>query len=228
MADARSNPQAARQITLLSAMELDDSGDPTQAYQPVFLSHDPLVVRFPAFLSADECAMLIEMAQPKLRPATVIHPVTGQLVTDPVRTSFAAAFPLLEETPFLHAVNRRIAAASRSHVEQGEPAQILSYSSGQQYHLHSDAILGEANQRIQTFLIYLNDDFQGGETFFPYGKLSLRPARGDAICFSNVDTAMRPAATAQHAGLPVTTGRKYLLSRWIRRNPLNLGGPLTN
>ena len=224
-AKAENDADAARQIKLLSAMRLDADGDPVQNYRPEFVSHDPLVVRFSAFLSTEECEALVHMAQPKLAPAKVVHPATGELVSDPVRTSLAAVFSLLEETPFLHAINRRIAAASRSQAEQGEPTQILAYHPGQQYHLHSDALPGEANQRIQTFLVYLTDDFEGGATYFPAGELSLRPTRGDAICFSNVDTAMRPAVTARHAGLPVTRGTKFLLSRWIRRYPLDLGGP---
>lgn len=213
---------AARQVELLASMRLDEDGNPQQVYQPEFLSSDPLVVQFSAFLTEAECNALIDMAEAKLAPAQVVHPVTGRLISDPVRTSLSASFPILEETPFLSAVNRRIAAASRSNALQGEPTQILAYHPGQQYHLHSDALAGESNQRIQTFLIYLTDDFEGGATYFPQGHLSLRPARGDAICFSNVDAQMRPAASARHAGLPVTSGTKIVLSKWIRRSPLNL------
>ncbi|QPQ55784.1 2OG-Fe(II) oxygenase [Allosphingosinicella flava] len=90
----------------------------------------------------------------------------------PVRTSDAAAFPIAQENPALHALNRRIAAASETLAEQ-----ILRYQSGQQYRPHSDAMAGEKNQRILTFLIYLNDDFEGGETHFLAPDLKVRRAR---------------------------------------------------
>src|SRR3546814_2304154 len=53
-----------------------------------------------------------------LAPSLVVHPQTGELVYDKIRTSSAAAFPLLHERPFLHAINRRIADASRSRSEE--------------------------------------------------------------------------------------------------------------
>lgn len=218
----RADPLIARQCELIAQMAIDATGDPVSGYTPDFLSQDPLVVRFGAFMTPEECATLAALAKPHLAPASVVDPVSGTLINDPVRTSSAAAFPFLAETPFIHALNRRIAAASRSQPDQGEPLQVLAYNPGQQYRMHSDAISGALNQRIQTFLVYLTDDFEGGATYFPHGELALRPARGDAICFSNVSADMRPALTARHAGLQVTRGTKIILSKWIRQRPLDL------
>jgi len=215
---------AQRQLELIRSMALGEDGAPSEAYAPAFLSQDPLIVHFPAFLTPQECDALIALARPKLAPSQVVHPQTGALIRDRIRTSSAAAFPLVEENPFLHAINRRIAAASRSTWEQGEPTQILSYEPGEEYKLHSDALNAD-NQRIMTFLAYLTDDFEGGETHFPHGDLRLRFPRGDAICFSNVSADMRPMQSAIHAGLPVRRGEKMVLSKWIRARPLDLTGP---
>lgn len=212
----------AHQAALLNAMMIDRHGDPTGAFEHKVVSQDPLVVTFHHFMTAHECNAVIEAVSERLAPAMVFDPTSHALIRDPVRDSSAAAFPFLDENPFIHALNRRIAAASRSTPEQGEPTQVLVYRPGQQYRLHSDAIPGERNQRIQTFLVYLTEDFEGGATHFPHGDLSLRPMRGDAICFSNVTADMRPAVNARHAGLPVTKGTKYILSKWIRRVPLDV------
>ena len=59
-----------------------------------------------------------------------------------MRDSDAAAFPLVLEWPFVHALNRRIAAASGTDVAQGEALQILRYAPGQQYRPHLDAVPG--------------------------------------------------------------------------------------
>ena len=37
---------------------------------------------------------------------------------------------------------------------------------GQEYRPHFDAIGNADNQRVLTFLVYLNDDYEGGETDF--------------------------------------------------------------
>ena len=76
-------------------------------------------------------------------------------------------------------------------------------------------------QRTETFLIYLNDDYSGGETHFPELGLSHVGARGDALVFSNVDAAGKPDDATRHAGLPPTSGEKWLFSQWIREFPRN-------
>jgi prolyl 4-hydroxylase len=147
------------------------------------------------------------------------------VVQDPIRTSLGAAFPFTAEDPVLHAINRRIAKLTGTSYEQGEPLQVLSYAPGQQYRLHSDALPSGTNQRVLTLLVYLNNDFEGGETAFPDLGISHRGGAGDAIVFANVDAAGRPEMRARHAGLPVRRGRKWLLSKWIRERPLDLSGP---
>ncbi|HEU0134522.1 MAG TPA: 2OG-Fe(II) oxygenase, partial [Allosphingosinicella sp.] len=84
------------------------------------------------------------------------------------------------------------------------------------YKPHMDALPAEPNQRILTALLYLSEDYEGGETSFPRTGLSYRGAAGDALIFSNVGADGRADPLALHAGLPVTRGTKYLASRWIR------------
>lgn len=93
------------------------------------------------------------------------------------------------------------------------------YRPGEQYRMHFDAIPGFSNQRILTMIVWLNDDFEGGETQFPKAGLSLRHSAGDAILFRNVDADGRRDPDAAHAGLPVTRGEKVIASRWIRERP---------
>ncbi|MBA4163877.1 MAG: peptidyl prolyl 4-hydroxylase subunit alpha [Erythrobacter sp.] len=216
--------RSSEQLKLITKMEMNSEGEPLTIFMPNFISSDPLIVKFENFLSNEECDELIAMSASSLAPSLVVHPQTGELVYDKIRTSSAAAFPLLHERPFLHAINRRIADASRSQWEQGEPTQILHYTTDQEYKLHSDALPG-GNQRIQTFLVYLTDDFGGGETYFPHGDHRIRLPKGHAICFSNVSNDMRPAKNAIHAGLPITHGEKIVLSKWIREQVLDLTGP---
>lgn len=219
----KSDPLLAEQLRLIAAMPVDELGNPLEPPQRTLLAAEPRIVVFRQFLSPEECAAVIATARDSLRPAMVVSPRTGKLIRDPVRDSQAIAFPFMDESPFLHVINRRIAAATSTTPEQGEPVQVLHYRPGQQYRLHSDALPDAANQRILTFLVYLNDDYTGGETHFPAGDLSIRCASGDAICFANVTADGQPDPVMRHAGMPVISGEKFLLSRWIRNRPLDLG-----
>jgi prolyl 4-hydroxylase len=100
---------------------------------------------------------------------------------------------------------------------QGEPLQLLRYRAGGEYRAHMDALPpAEPNQRILTVLVYLTDDYDGGETSFPRTGLAFRGRTGDALLFRNVAADGSPDQLALHAGMPVTRGEKLIASRWIR------------
>ena len=216
---------AERQISLVDAMQLDDEGNPVTRCSFEALNDDPSIRTCDAFLSTDECRYLADQARLAAVPSVVIHPQTGAAVQDPVRRAKAAGFPFVREDPVIHAINRRIAAATGFAPDHGEPAQVLVYEPSDEYRLHSDALPFEANQRVATFLVTLSDDFVGGETAFPRLGIEWRGRRGDALEFRNVDGQGRPATSMWHEGRPVAQGRKVLLSKWIRAAPLDLSGP---
>lgn len=221
---ASTNPMAARQRELIAAMNLTVDGDPVAVPQGRPISEKPQITLFRQLLTARECTYLIETAEPMMISSDVIDPATGRFMRHPIRTSDAAAFPLIDENPAIHALNRRIAAATDTLVAQGEPVQILRYRPGQEYKAHYDALPETDNQRRFTVLVYLNEDYGGGETHFFSNGMSIRGQTGDAILFVNADSQGQPDAAARHAGLPVTKGAKYLASRWIRARPLDLSG----
>ncbi|HEY6661427.1 MAG TPA: 2OG-Fe(II) oxygenase [Sphingomicrobium sp.] len=214
--------EAAEQLRLIEAMEVDANGDPIRKAAFDTLCDAPQVRQFPSLFSAAECAYLIATAGPMLQPSVVVHPVTGKEVRNSIRTASAAGFPFRLQNPAIHALNRRLAAASRSDVHAGEPLQVLRYEPGEQYHTHSDALpnLAPAQQRVMTFLVYLNEDYEGGETAFPAAGLKVRGKTGDGLLFRNASPDGMPDPNAIHAGLPVTSGAKFIASRWIRANPL--------
>ena len=222
---AAQEPAFREDLALIEAMALTALGDPVSTPAVESLSERPRAARLPALFSPAECAFLIARARPSLAPSLVVDPATGRQRANPVRTSDGMSFPYVEESPAIHALNRRIAAATRTMVTQGEPLQVLRYRPGQEYRPHSDAIAGEANQRILTVLVYLNRDYEGGETRFVQTGLSFKGEPGDALAFWNVDEAGRPDPFAQHAGLPVSAGEKLIASRWIRLRPFAFPPP---
>lgn len=137
---------------------------------------------------------------------------------------------IFDENLVVNAINRRIAVLTDTLIQQGEPLQILRYQPGGEYRMHMDAIVGADNQRIVTVLIYLNSDYDGGETHFTTG-LSFKGRKGDALMFRNILKDQSPDPNSRHAGLCVRRGEKFLATRWIRQQQFNFPSPhpyLTN
>lgn len=223
---APENEAAARQIALLGRMSLLGDGMPATLGQPEWLCESPVVCRYRGFASAAECAHLAAAAQDLLAPALVAHPVTGALIAHPIRTSETAVLGPTREDLVVQALLRRIAAASGTRTEQGEPLNVLRYAPGQQYRLHLDALPQTRNQRILTALLYLNDGYAGGATAFPDLELEIKPRAGDLLLFANTLPDGRPDPVARHAGLPVTRGTKWVATRWIRAGHHDVWNPV--
>jgi prolyl 4-hydroxylase len=211
--EARKNKQRAEAVALIEAMALTPNGDPKALPKPEPLSTAPHIVRYPAAFTPEECDYLIRAAEPGFAPSMVNN---GALtVRDPIRTSDNSVMHWLIEDPAIHALNRRLAALTRTKPEQGEPLLILRYGPGQEYRRHYDWT-GERNRRMQTALVYLNQGYGGGETEFSKVGLKVRGEPGDVLVFRNAGPDGKLDPLTEHAGLPVMGGIKYLASRWIR------------
>lgn len=185
------------------------------------LCDDPPVRLLRALFSAEECAYLMALATPALRPSVIVDPETGRPKPDPVRTSDGMNFGPAQEDLAVNALNRRLAAATGTDYECGEPLHVLRYVPGQEYKPHLDALPAVANQRTWTAIVYLNGGYEGGETVFPELGLSAKGEPGDCLVFRNVDEAGRGDPSARHAGTPVTGGVKWIATRWIRARPFD-------
>jgi prolyl 4-hydroxylase len=218
---AKTDPVAAQQMALLGAMHLNPDGYPLSSPTPEILCKSPYVVRFRGAVTPAECLHIAGVGHPHLEPCVVIDPVTRRPIAHPVRTSFSATIGPAQETLPVAALNRRFATLTRTPLQNGEPLQILKYATGQEYKLHSDAVPGATNQRTVTAIAYLNDGFGGGETDFPLANLRIIPRAGDIIAFTSTGVDGALDRLARHAGLPITSGIKWIATRWIRREAFN-------
>jgi len=213
------DPLAASQLKLIDGMAIDGDGRPTGDFARRQVSIDPRIERVDGLLTADECKFLIELSDPRMARATIFHESEGRFVEDPIRRSDKAGFSIVSEWPFVRALNLRIAAATATDVACGEPLQVLRYGPTQEYRPHVDAIAGMENPRVMTALVWLNDDYSGGETRFDELGISERGRSGDLLLFANTLADGNPDARTRHSGEPVREGIKYMASRWIRERP---------
>ncbi|MFS0848039.1 2OG-Fe(II) oxygenase [Novosphingobium panipatense] len=213
---------ATQDLALLSRMDLDEAGYPRQMPEPERMGEGYQVKRWRQFLTPEECAHLAMSVHDLLAPSTVADPRTGRLRPHPVRTSSAAVVGPTRETLPLQALMRRIAQATETGVEQGEPLNVLHYAPGQQYLPHMDTLPHVSNQRIVTALAYLNTGYIGGETCFPEQNLSIAGGGGDLVAFANTLPDGSPDTRSRHASAPVRQGAKWAATRWIRAKPFDV------
>lgn len=214
--EAALDPARARTLAMLATLDLTDEGDPATPPRGELLCESPQVMLFRGAFSPAECAYFFEVEKPDFKRANVLDERDGSERPDPIRTSEETHIHWLIEDPLIHAFNRRLAAMSGTEVSQGEPLQILRYQPGQQYRPHVDYIAGATNQRIKTALLYLNEDYAGGETAFPAVGLTVKGRIGDVLLFRNALPDGKVDKMSEHAGLPVLQGAKFLATRWIR------------
>jgi len=91
---------------------------------------------------------------------------------------------------------------------QGLPTPaIASWQAGHDMELHVDD-LTKVDYHMSA-LIYLNDDFIGGEIEFPEQDVKIKPTKGDLIVFpGNINYA--------HKVGPIISGERYTMPFWFR------------
>lgn len=77
------------------------------------------------------------------------------------------------------------------------------------YHAwHAEALDLSSASRIMTYMLYLNDVDEGGETEFLYQGVKLKPEQGKLVLFPT--NYLYP-----HRGNPIYKGYKYIITGWF-------------
>lgn len=194
------------------------------------LSESPRVCVFERFATPEICDWLINRARQGTQRARVYDPKAGTGGNlSGTRTNSSADFGVVHCDLILMLVRNRIANSAGLPLESLESASILHYSPGEEFAPHYDFLdtsvqgfakeVATKGQRVATFLVYLNEDYAGGETQFPLLGLSVKGRRGDALLFWNVNEDGEPDPRTRHAGTPPTSGEKWVFSQWLRKRP---------
>jgi prolyl 4-hydroxylase len=190
------------------------------------LCRSPRITRYDDYLPPSMCDWLIRRGEGRLGRARVFDPVGGGARVEEVRTNTAFEMSLADLDVVLAVLRFRVAATLGVLPGALEQPQILHYDPGEQFEPHYDFLdpdtgghteqLAHRGQRTLTFLVYLNEGFEGGETDFPMIGQRHKPDAGGALCFANVSPTGACDRRTLHAGLPPTRGEKWLYSQWIR------------
>ena len=92
-------------------------------------------------------------------------------------------------------------------VEKHGNYQILRYQTGGHLSMHVDD--GPGTPCRVSMLVYLNDNYEGGELDFPRFNVKYKPKENDMILFPST-------YTYNHSVTPITSGVRYCIISWLR------------
>ena len=166
------------------------------------------------FLTPQQCEHYIRISEDLGYEEALVNTPQGQLRLENVRNN---------ERVLLH--NEEIAQRLWKRAEMFAPHEcegrlaiglnelfrFYRYDPGQQFNWHQDGsyVRDNGEESFWTLMIYLNDDFEGGETSFEdsyseeaFDPFQVVPRQGTALFFEHL---------THHQGEPVAEGRKYVL-----------------
>lgn len=165
-------------------------------------------------LSKEQCERLLEYCTNTGYKSSLIGKSDGTEGVDrKVRSSTSTLFTDRKH-PDLAYIYNWCAAREAISTDDIEDIQCVRYKGAQRFLPHYDS--STQLQRRATYLFYINDSFEGGQTYFPKLPLYVKPVAGDCLIFENCTPDGRILALSQHGGLPISNGVKYALNVWIR------------
>lgn len=178
------------------------------------LSKEPLIVLLDKFLDKEDCKRILEL-QIQLENSTTS--------TNRIKDYRKSLVTLVdEEDSIIKKVKKKIAKSFGLDGKGMEKMQLQKYPEGGYYKEHFDAKSEDHYQKDKSFsqrkysiIIYLNDDFIGGETVFPKKNISVKPLQGRLLLFSNMlneTNYVHPFSS--HLSNKIVKGEKWILSTW--------------
>ena len=168
----------------------------------------PLILELPVLFTAAECADWIRRIQSAGTELAPINTKRGSQVESRIRNNRRVIFDDPEWAGELFDRMKDQAPQTihdMSLVGVNERLRCYEYQAGQRFAPHSDGafIRDERERSWYTYMVYLNEAFEGGETiFFVEPEVSIKPQAGAGLTFQH---------PIIHEGSEVTSGVKYVV-----------------
>ncbi len=164
------------------------------------------IFEIPAFLSGEECDLLVKLGESIGFEAADVQTMTGRQRLTNIRNNERADYRSDQHAQLYW---QRLSTLKLPSHEGKNPIglsphfRFYKYLPGQKFNLHKDGRQSvDGNETLFTFLIYLNESCLGGETLFRQGDLKLSPKKGSAIIFEH---------RLWHQSVEVQHGVKFVL-----------------
>ncbi len=178
------------------------------------------------FLTPEFCNSLIESFDNDL---FIKSTLTNKAEDTEFRTS-STYFLNIENNALYKKLDDKINETIGLDANLGELPQVQKYDVGEQFKAHTDYFenveynkchLSRGGQRTWTFMLYLNDVEEGGETNFPKLQLEFKPQQGKALIWNNLINGEKENEYSLHQGKPIIKGVKYIITKWYREKMAN-------
>ena len=191
-----------------------------------FTENDYEIWEIDGVLSKQECKDLITYAQAKgLTNSEVVSADYSQNVQNPDWRTSKQVWIQYDENAIAKKLSEYSVRLTGLPAGNQELLQVAKYDANGMFKDHHDACIYDneekckfmnrnAGQRKTTFLVYLNDDFDGGYTEFPSVGFKCKPIAGKAILFWNVDENEKVIPQSLHRGNKVVNGEKWIATVW--------------
>ena len=164
----------------------------------------PLIFSLDDVLQPDECDGWVRLAEEHGFQRAAINNAVGAQVDVRVRSNARVILDDRDKAALLFSRLGPSCPPLRGWAPTGcnERLRVYRYEPGQRFRRHRDGHheRQDGERSFLTALVYLNDGYEGGETWFR--NVTVTPKRGSALLFEH---------HLEHAGVVVTAGRKYVL-----------------
>ena len=183
----------------------------------------PKMVIFKKLLDTQSCTEIIKEFSPRNSPSYVTD--GNKVSKSKLRSSSSSLIKKEEEK--IYQLRKKTCSLLNWNFEDSERFQFITYKKGEKYAPHFDAFdlnqmkkisNRKITQRIYTNIIYLNENFEGGDTYFPKLGISIQAEAGMMLSFENcIDGTNFINPFSIHESLPITKGKKNILITWLLR-----------
>lgn len=172
------------------------------------------------FISLDQKNYILKESKQKFKESEILNGINND-----VRKSETCW--LSKNDPKLKPIFEKACKLANLPFENCEDLQVVKYDQNGYYNEHHDAccddnefckkFVNRGGQRKITFVIYLNNDFTGGTTYFPNLDKHYKAPTLGALMFHTLATNTNKChPLALHTGTKVNSGNKYIANIWIR------------
>ena len=167
--------------------------------------HNEIIWTIDNFLTEKECDDLIIFSEQKGYEEAKVSLQSGAKMMKGIRNNYRLMY---QDENLANQYWQLLKSFCPEEIENNEAVglneqfRFYKYESSQRFKRHIDGRFkrNEIEESRITFMIYLNDDFEGGETKFD--NVTIEPKKGTALCFIHEQ---------KHEGCPVVEGLKYVL-----------------
>ena len=195
---------------------------------------DYSVFEIPNLLSSEECDLVINQAKQKGLSNSMVWSYVddkGNDLDESHRKS-KQAWLSDQESEIAKKMSDISVFLTNIPKENQESLQVASYAKFGKFNEHYDACSYEkkevcdkmnsnSGQRRTTLIVYLNDDYLGGETEFTLAEILIKPKKGKGLLFWNTDNNEQILKLSKHRGNEVRDGEKWICTKWNHARAYN-------